>query len=51
MDTQKKQEETIELTPQQEKSLELIGNLYRKAIYSNNDFLEVINTFISLLSS
>ncbi len=51
MANQKKQEETIELTPQQEKSLELIGNLYRKAIYSNNDFLEVINTFISLLSS
>lgn len=42
-------QESIELTPQQEKSLELVGNLYRKAIYSGNDLPEVLDIFISLL--
>lgn len=50
MPTQQTQEEIIQLTPQQEKSLELIGNLYRQAIYSSNDFIEVIDTFIHSLS-
>lgn len=50
MATQKKQEETIELTPQQEKSLELIGNLYRQAVYFGNDLSEVLDIFISSLS-
>lgn len=42
-------QEGIELTPQQEKSLKLVGNLYRKAIYSGNDLPEVLDIFISLL--
>lgn len=43
------QEENIVLTPSQEKSLELIGNLYRKSIYSGNDLIEVLDIFISSL--
>lgn len=49
--TVKNQEGNIELSPEQEESLELIGNLYRESIYSSKDFTEILTTFISLLSS